>query len=140
MRSRIAIALLVCFSPLFLYMSCKDSTTSPGTGCDGVMCTMELRSITLQVNDNAGNPVKLDEAYTVRVKTGERITHEANTSTTGSYTVLDDGYQKKLAQSSAEFRFVGRRGGQEVVNELFTISADCCHISKHSGKSEVTLP
>lgn len=140
MRSRIAIALVACFSPLFLYMSCKDSTTTPGTNCNGVVCTMELRSITLQVNDNTGNPVKLDEAYTTRVKTGERISHEANTTTVGSYTVLDDGYQKKLAQSTDEFRFVGKRGGQEVVNELYSISADCCHISKQSGKTEVTIP
>ncbi|WP_276133787.1 hypothetical protein [Polluticoccus soli] len=140
MRSRIAFALVVCFSPLFIYMSCKDSTTSPGKGCNGVICTMEFRGITLQVNDNEGNPVKLDEAYTIRVKTGEQITHDANSTTIGSYTVLDDGYQKKLAQSTAEFRFVGKRGGQEVVNELYTISADCCHISKQSGKTDVTLP
>jgi hypothetical protein len=138
MSTRFAIVLLACISPLFLHMSCKDTTKT--NNCDGVICTMDFRGIALQVNDNAGNPVKLDEAYTIRVKTGEQITHEANAGRSGTYTVLDDGYRGKLVHSTAEFRFVGKRGGQEVVNELYTISADCCHISKQSGKTEVVVP
>jgi hypothetical protein len=101
---------------------------------------MEFRSMNVQIKDNAGNPVKFDEVFTLRVNTGERIRYDINTNPDGSYTVLDDSYQKKLAQSTAEFRFVAIKAGKELVNELYVISADCCHISKVSGKEEVVVP
>lgn len=138
MKPVLSIFVLVVLSPLFIYMSCKN--TGASRNCEEAICTMEFRSLNVQIKDNAGNPVKFDEVFTLRVNTGERIRYDINTNPDGSYTVLDDSYQKKLSQSTAEFRFVAIKAGKELVNELYVISADCCHISKVSGKEEVVVP
>lgn len=103
------------------------------------MCTLMFTTITLQIKDEAGRPVKLDDAYTVRVETGEKIRSTSQGMGEGYYVVLDDSYQKKLAKTTANFKFIGIKNGKEVVNEPFTISADCCHVAKQSGKEEIII-
>lgn len=95
--------------------------------------------ITVHVVDAGNQPVVLDSAYTVRTETGEKIRHNASSVPDNSYIVLDDGYQKNIAQSVANFRFMGYKNGKEIVNEPYTIGADCCHINKQSGSSTITV-
>lgn len=134
----LSIIAIICMSA-----SCKKTgdsgTTPPNADCDKVMCTMMFAMINIDVKDAAGAPVKLDEVYTLRVATGEKIKHENNGSEAGSYTVLDDGYMKSLMKQKADFRFVGVKDGKEVVNEPFEISADCCHVSKVSGRASIVV-
>jgi hypothetical protein len=65
--------------------------------------------------------------------------HPANTGMDDSYTVLDDSYLKQLMDNADSFRFTGTKNGKEVVNEVFVIGADCCHINKVSGNESVTV-
>jgi hypothetical protein len=57
----------------------------------------------------------------------------------GKYNVLDDSYQKVLANSTESFRFVGFKNGVKLVDEQYSIGADCCHVSKQSGKSVIVV-
>lgn len=70
----IIVAAVIAVSPLFMYMSCRHSTTANNSDCDGVMCTQMFAMVTLQVRGSDGEPVKLDDSYTLRVKTGEKNT------------------------------------------------------------------
>ena len=137
MKTVIVILAVAILSPLFIYTSCEKKNDS--RKCDGVMCTAMFAMITVHIVDTDNQPVALDSAYTLRTETGEKIIHNVNTIPENTYTVLDDGYQKNLAQSSATFRFVGFKNGKEIVNEPYTISADCCHINKQSGSSTITV-
>ncbi len=105
--------------------------------CENVACTMMFAMINLNVTDSAGQPVKLDEAYTVREGTTEVLTYDR--AHDGAYTVLDDGYLPKLKNDKAKFIFTGKKDGAEVVKETFEISADCCHINKLSGPATVVV-
>jgi hypothetical protein len=130
----------ILFAPLFIYSSCKKATR---TSCDGVACTMVFVGVNVQVVDKNNDPVLLDNAYTVRDGTNEKIIFDipiGPAGKTGNYTVLDDSYQQKLVLSTAGFHFIGIKDGKEVVNEPYTFSADCCHINKKSGKDVVVLP
>lgn len=121
---------------LLLAASCQ--TTKKAACAPDVMCTMIFKSVTVHVLDGSGRPMLLDDAYTINVNTGETIKLEG-TSTAGYYTVLDDSYQKKLQNKTAQFQFIGKKNGVRIVEETYRISADCCHIDKQSGKDEIIV-
>lgn len=120
----------------FVMSSCN--TTKKAACPPDIMCTMIFKSVSIKVTDAAGNAVKLDEAFTIRTKTKEVIRPEQH-SDAGYYVVLDDGYQKKLQNTTADFRFIGKKNGVQVIDEHYTIGADCCHISKQSGRDTIVV-
>lgn len=118
-------------------ISCK--VTKKAACPPNTICTMMFKSVSVQVTDANGAPVLLDEAYTVRTKTKEIIRPEHQGKQDGYYVVLSDSYQKKLENQKASFRFVGKKDGKEVVNQVFVIEADCCHINRLEGPENITL-
>ena len=105
--------------------------------CSGAeFCTADLRMILVQVKSSTGQPVILDKVYTIRKKTGEKLTLDQN-MTDGWYYVLDDSHKKKVNLPSEVFEFVGIKKSKKVVSELYTVSADKCHINKVDGKQVV---
>ncbi len=131
----IPVLITTCF--LSMATNCKNRKPST-TNCEGVMCTAMFAMINITVKDNAGNSVKLDEFHTTRLGTKEVI-HPENAGMDGSYTVLDDSYMKQLMNTIDSFRFTGTKNGKEIVNEVFAIGGDCCHINKVSGKELVII-
>lgn len=126
------------FAFSFLSMAAKCSKDKKQAGnCDGVMCTAMFAMVNITVTDSVGNIVKLDDAYTLRLSNNSTIRTANNSTPDGSYTVLDDSYQKQLVNATDSFRFIGIKNGKQVVKETFVIGADCCHINKQSGKTEV---
>lgn len=101
------------------------------------VCTQEFRIISLQVVNPQDQPIALDSFYTTRISNNERFT--ATASSPSWYPVLDDSYHQKLRNKEDRFRFTGWRNGAVVVNELYTIGADACHIFKISGSGKVML-
>lgn len=93
----------------------------------------------VQVKTSDNVSVQLDEVYTIRTKNGEKITLSQSMAE-GRYHVLDDSYQKRIANTTEAFRFVGKKSGQTIVDEPYLISADCCHVKKESGKDVITVP
>lgn len=102
------------------------------------MCTEMFKMVTIRIHDASGNPVKLDDYYTLHVASGEKakITQGMDN---GYYVVVDDSRRKDLQDRKAELKFIGTKDGKEVVNEAYTVTADCCHIEKISGKTEIVL-
>ncbi len=108
------------------------STCNDFISRDEVVCTEEFRYITIKVS---GEP--LTEYYTVRLSDSDTIRpNPADAVFDKIYIVLSDNYQKKLENKKDTFRFIGKRESG-IVRENFVISADHCHISKISGKSEI---
>ncbi len=124
--------------PLFTTVSCKKA--KQGNSCEDVICTMEFRTVSVKVNDQNNNFVKLDDYYTIRTGTGDTIrNHTSSLIIPDNYIVLTDGYRKKMENQTDVFRFVGVLNGNIVVDQPMTISADCCHITRESGPSEIKI-
>ena len=123
--------LLFCLVPVLAITACNKSGT-------GIICTQELRMITLKVMTPAKSPVSLDSAYTIRVSNNERINYQHQMSV-GTYVVLDDSYHHRLRRHEDQFRFIGWKNNQVVVNELYRIAGDQCHINKRSGADSVIV-
>ncbi len=139
----ITLSLLIIVSiPLFSASSCErknDNTKDKSPKCPpNTICTMMFAAVNTQVKDKAGASIVFDEVYTLRESNNEIIKYEQR-NTNGSYTVLDDSYRSEIENTSDNFRLVGKMNGQTVMNELFVIKADCCHVSKVSGKSEIVI-
>lgn len=116
------------------------ATILTGCSCDPIdsgICTEEFRTISLKVTQAGHQPAMLDSFHTIRAGNGERITYPSNGP--GHYTVLDDSYHPKLKRSRDQFSFHGFKGGVKVVEEVYTISGDNCHIKKESGRDSVVL-
>ncbi len=140
MRTTFLALFILVTAPVFMNASCKKTAgnSSNGEKCNpNVACTMIFAMVTAQVTDKNGDAVRLDEYYTLRTSTGEKI--KASESMEGYYTILDDSYQKTLQQSFDKFQFIGIKDGKQVVNETYIISADCCHIQKKEGKSVIVI-
>ncbi|WP_138475759.1 hypothetical protein [Dyadobacter bucti] len=98
-----------------------------------VYCTDIFIGIRIKVS---GGP--LTDHYTVRMSSSDTIRRPESTDPqTQWYTVLDDNYQRKLANQEDVFRFIGKRGDVIVVEEDYVIGADECHVYKVSGKDEI---
>ena len=138
MKNVLLLLAIIMLSPLLIASSCKQTTTD-NNPCKGVMCTMMFAMVTVEVVTSDGNPVVLDEVYTIRSKDGTKLQMEQHAGENGSYVILDDSYQKVLANSSEPFRFIGIKNGVKVVDEHYTIGADCCHVSRNSGTTRIVL-
>jgi hypothetical protein len=137
MRSIVFVLTLLVFSHLLMSSSCSK-THNPEGDCAGVACTAMFAMVSVQVTDANGQPVALDDAYTVASKTGEKIKVEQPIGA-GQYVVIDDSYRQKLMNRTDDFRFIGMKNGVIVVDQAYRISADCCHVSKVSGPEAVTI-
>ena len=126
-------ALLLVSVALLMGTTCNKTRT-----CEGAICTMLFASVTVQVVDSLNVPVQLDDVYTVRNSTGEQI-RLSQPMTGGRYNILDDGFQKKIENTSESFELIGTKGGQQIIKEPYYISADCCHIKKDSGKDSIIV-
>jgi len=115
-------------------MQCKKKSE-----CSDAICTQMFAAVNVTVTDNKGNNVNLEEYYTINMATGDTLRHNNGTWPEGGYTVLDDGYVSKMYNKELQFRFIGVQNNTMVVDEQYTISADCCHISKRAGKDTIVI-
>ncbi|MEL6134546.1 MAG: hypothetical protein AAFR59_14395 [Bacteroidota bacterium] len=120
---------VVIFSSLLLlFLSSCGLFEGPRT------CTLELVMVTVEVTGDS-----LDQTYTIWSGTQDTVERSTAPINENAYLVLDDRYQPSLQNEVREFRFIGLKGGSILVDELFTIEADECHISKVSGVDQVAL-
>lgn len=119
--------LLPFFLVLALLFACNQA--------DKTACTMEFRMVTIKVSGK-----KLTSWVTIRNSNNQRLTFASQFEPDSLvYVVLDDSFQKSLENQTEKFTFKGYINDSEVVNEVFTIGADKCHINYVDGKQEVTL-
>jgi len=106
---------------------------------DEIVCTQEFRSITIRLDNGTQMPVTLDEVYTLRQGSTQKIIF-TQPFTNGQYIVLDDSYHSSLKNQEADFRFIGVKSNQVVVDQTFKIRGDDCHVYKVSGPDNVLVP
>ncbi len=124
----------------------RDTTlpppTPPGDGpCSDVYCTENIVEIDLEVFDKSGNRVVLDAFHTedMNGKVLNTNLYYYNSDML-HYVVFTDFWVTGHQNTNTQVRFVGIKGGVQVVNEVYGVSTDCCHIKMTSGKQVVTIP
>lgn len=119
-------------------LSCKSNNP-----CSDVACTLELRTVFISILNNEEEPVSLDEFQVIDINNNREITlpltpqEFESAQQNGRYPLINDlgiGENETL-----EVRFTGLINNNEVVNEIYTINSDCCHISTVFGRIQVML-
>lgn len=141
MKQLLAILILI---PLIF--SCTIGNDEPVAGdCAGnQICTEVYMSIALEIKDQQGNPYSLDEYYTTKVATGQKIVLNSVAELEyqqkyGMYPVLDDGQIDNTTKAGQDFEFTGKKNGKVVVTKILTIGHDCCHIVLKKGETKVIV-
>lgn len=121
-----------------LLLSCDKQNNKED--CRQAICTEIFAMVNIAVQDVNNKPLILSEHYTVNVQTNDTLRfNNGNAWPEGNYTVADDSYTSKMHNKRYDFRFIGISNNKVVVNEVYTISADCCHINKVSGEDTVVV-
>lgn len=109
--------------------------------CEGVFCTQEFRQIFLEVKNSSGATVTLTSFHTEDMAGNKLPTHLYEyDSWRDAYMVFNDAWVRGNQNTTKQVRFVGYVGSTKVVDEVYTIATDCCHIDKTAGKDIVVLP
>lgn len=109
-----------------------------GSGNDGLVCTLEFRSIGVEVVDGDGAPVAGLDAETVIVETGERLDRSASVDggQGGVYVVASDAHVERLDEDGTALRFTAS-GDTLTASAEFVIAGGPCHVSKLSGPDQI---
>jgi len=103
------------------------------------MCTMEFRSITVEVRDGSGTDIVLDSARTMRNSDGRRFYFAPLTGTHQPYyMVLSDAEMSELNTQGSAFRFEGFLADSLLVAADYVIRHNYYHIKKLSNPTVIT--
>lgn len=134
------------FVTLLLFSCGNDDDNNNNQGdyneiCSDVVCTEEFVTLTITVTDSYGDPVALDDITVTRlVGEGEVIFDEVpDTGDDGTYPIYDDRFVEESFSKAVEVNFKGYIDGNEVADENFTFTADCCHVSMLSDDTVIVV-
>ena len=126
-------AFLFLLSATLIFISSCDKCND-----DAVFCTEEFRMITINIDNSTQLPVMLDEAYTLRQGSSQKLLFD-QPFTNGTYVVLDDSYHPNLKNDEDVFRFIGVKNGVVIIDTPYSIAGDNCHIFKKTGVDSVVI-
>lgn len=130
---------ILFISMAIMLMSCNKDGNGEQKDCSGAICTEIFMMANMYITDSSNRTLKLDSYYSVNNDTKDTFRTQQEPFIDGSYVILDDNYTGKMHNKTYSFNFIAIKTGKVVVNEPFTASADCCHISKVSGKDTVVV-
>ena len=129
----------ILFAGLFiLFLSCSEKDKE----CSGI-CSEEYRTIVVEIKDSEGEPVILDDYKVVEVSIGRDLTTRQDDAVSirgrGFYPLFTDLYAQEFRQQQIQIKFTGFIDGVEVVSEVYTVGADCCHVYYVAGDLELEI-
>ncbi len=131
---------------LLLLGSCNDDDKDEVASCDETtICTLEFRSITVQLRDTSSNPIALDSFRVVIKSSDEDITIETTVDQmngfreVGLYPIFDDSFRTRYQNKEETIVLKGIIDNQEVISREFVVGADCCHVSLVEGETTIIL-
>ena len=119
------------------YNSDFDNDIKPD--CGSIICTMELRSITVVIRHKTDSTLYHLSDYKVnRVSDNLDITptHDNLSGYSGYYTVANDAKTDMFKFVNVEVEFTGIVNNLVVLQKRLIVSADCCHIFLVSGETK----
>ena len=136
--------IIVAFLSLIL-VACNDNDDAEQQDCTEAICTLNFVTITVSVKDASGEPVSLDSYEVIDNETGENLAADFNgdeyqyLKEQGFYPILSDANRIQYQNSTATLTFKGVIDNEEVINETYKVTADCCHVNLISGNTEIIL-
>lgn len=148
MKTTLIPAALLFITAFSACRKCDDPVDPPQTNCETVFCTAEFAEVRLTVQNGSGQAVKLDSFFVTDLSGkllpmapgGIAVFGYPSNGTDGVYTVLNDAWRTGHQNTRTKVRAHGIKNSVEVLNEVYEIETDCCHVQKISGKDVVIVP
>lgn len=141
--------ILLFFLTTLLFSNCKKdlflNSRDPCICYGEINCTTVYISVGAIIKNQNGQPIGLDDYYTIKVSTGEKINlksveFDSLRSVAGKYPILVDGQKSITEKCGTDFEFIGIKNGIEIVKQKYSIGHDCCHVKILSGDPNITIP
>ncbi len=114
-----------------------------GDECDTVACTMEFRTFSVAVVNEAGEPVTGLEPVVTMVRTGEELDPSdmgLGDPASGVYLVMTDGNAALIQQDEEPVRFTATTGQLSVTGDfVFGMTMCRCHVEQLSGPDTLVI-
>lgn len=124
---------------IFICMGCGSDNNKDAKDCSEAICTDVYVSIPVTVLYEDGSPVILD-SYEVRELETGRVRNVPNWGTDShTYTIATDGDREDFYNKKVKLQLIGKIAGKIILQENYTVTADCCHISLLEGNKEVVI-
>lgn len=135
---------IIVFSTLLILLSsCGPNDDDP---CESFICTEEFRIEYISVVNQNQEPVAFDEFLVVNMEFNYpiRLSEQLNpeefqlAQEQGRYPLLTDSDLEPRETTFIQFR--GIINDQQIIEEDYIVSADCCHIQTPVGNMEIIIP
>lgn len=129
---------LLLFS--FSFISCEEENVNSDECKDTNICTEEFRTISLEITNQDGNPIVLDDFYTF-LDSRKKFEYTLNDvqKDNGFYPVLTDTEMDEVEREGTTLIFVGEKDGINVVEHQMVIGHDCCHVILIEGDDKIVI-
>ncbi|MEN8124513.1 MAG: hypothetical protein ABFR32_05225 [Bacteroidota bacterium] len=113
--------------------------------CSNIACTEIFKTIMVSIKDADENPVALDKFIVFDMNTGRDITREVSPAEyelmiqNGTYPLFGDEQLSNYINSKTTVNFKGFDDDKVIVNSVFTVGADCCHVLLYEGETEIII-
>ena len=112
--------------------------------CEDIACTEQFVMITVTIVDQDQNPIILDDYTVIDIDNNIDLTDDLMENyqsypIDGTYPIFDDRYQSDYQNQEIELHFIAYINNQEVVNEYYSVGADCCHVYLFEGETVIQL-
>lgn len=125
----------------FTDVASEDSVAKAAAPCsEDLMCTEVFVQLTTKVIDQEGALVLLDSYISKNSETGAEYDLQGEASgEAGIYPLISDAQLKELKKEGSPIEFIGRKNGEVVVQEVFQLGHDCCHVLNISGPDTIQI-
>jgi hypothetical protein len=131
--------LFVLFSASFF--SCeKEKVDADDCQRELLICTEEFRTISLEITNQEGDPIVLDDFYTF-YDSRKKFEYELKDiqQELGIYPVLTDAEMDEIDREGTTLIFVGEKEGRNIVEHQMVIGHDCCHVILIEGDDKIVI-
>ena len=140
----LSIKYFLVFSVPLLILSCayNDDTRS---ACSDAICTDEFRHINILIKHTDGDPVSLNSFKVTELENNRDLTLSltdegwAAVIRTGSYPIFNDGYVREYQNKEFKIEFSGFIDNQKVVDQIYIVGANCCHVYLQEGPTQLII-
>lgn len=129
------------FSLCAVFLILSANTCQREEDCpDDIMCTMIFTSISVEVIDADDNPISLSNTQVTSQHLDAPLDSLPETPEQGQYTIVSDSHMPYLSHIQPRtFHFKGWLDGDLVVDEMYLIRHDCCHVELLDGPTTIVL-
>ncbi len=115
---------------------------TPTKNCKNAICNTMFASVNVNLSDSTNPNLNGISTQTQLLPLGQTIhtQTEPSSSQLGGFTVVDDSDLKELGfNTSHKVELKISKNGTLIKTISYTLTTDCCHVSKTAGPDEVSI-